>query len=123
MGLKDLLSSRKNSKFTSRDIYLGSPEAEAEATSSSRISLYDVYEDYHGLIQSIMHEKFIILGRKGSGKSAFAEYVYEFSKRDPNTFCGFIRKTEINLERIVQFGIDSGINIEKGSLFKWLILH
>ncbi len=122
MGIKDLISSRLKSKSTTHGIYLGSPEAEAEATGSSRIPLYEVYEDYHGLINSITHEKFIILGRKGSGKSAFAEYINEFSKNDANTFCGFIKKTEINLEKIVQIGSDTGINFDKSSLFKWLIL-
>lgn len=108
-------------KSNKEKIFLGSPEAEAEATSNSRISLKDVYEDYHDLLPQLSAEKFIVVGRKGSGKSAFAEYVCSLSKSQPNLFCQFIRSTDFGLEKIIQHGNDTGHAIDGESFFKWLI--
>ena len=108
--------------FSSKDIYLGAPEAEAEATSTARMPLFDVYEDYHGLFNELSHEKFIVLGRKGCGKTAFAEYVLSLSKNDPNLFAAFIKQGDTNLEHIVQMGKELGHPVERENLFKWVIL-
>lgn len=112
-------SFNRNSRKDS--IYLGSPEAEADANPNSRIPLSEVYEDYHQLVPQLIHEKFIIVGRKGSGKSAFAEYVWLESTKQPNLFCTFIKKSELSLERIVQIGESEGIAVDSEALFKWLI--
>ncbi len=116
MVFKSLL---KNSK--KGEVYLGSPEAEADANPNSRVPLSDVYEDYHHLIPQLMHEKFIVVGRKGSGKSAFAEYVWLEAEKEPNLFCQFIKKSEFSLEKVVQLGASEGINVDTEALFKWLI--
>jgi hypothetical protein len=102
-------------------IFLGSPEAEGEATPNSRVPLMDVYEDYHNLIQQLSHEKFIVVGRKGSGKSAFAEYVWLRSQNEPNLFSHFIRKSDFSFERIVQLGESLGQDVDSEALFCWLI--
>ena len=60
-------------------LYFGAPEAEAESLPNSRVFLSDVYEDHHDLHTELASEKFIVVGRKGSGKSAFAEYTYLLS--------------------------------------------
>lgn len=65
----------QNNKIDNEMLFLGSPEAEAEAEAlpNSQIPLSSVYDDYSNLVAELQYEKFIILGRKGSGKSAFAE--------------------------------------------------
>lgn len=103
-------------------VYLGAPEAEAEALPNSRVPLSEVYEDFHNLIQSLSSEKFIVVGRKGCGKSAFAEYIATEASQDANIFCKFIRQGESNLEHIVQIGKETGHSIERENLFKWIIL-
>ena len=35
-------------------VFLGSPEAEAEATATSRMPLVDVYEDFHQLLDGLL---------------------------------------------------------------------
>ncbi|EHH1051820.1 hypothetical protein J7I00_004564 [Vibrio parahaemolyticus] len=60
--------SRKNKAA----LFFGAPEAEAESLPTSRVSLFDVYEDHHDLFNELSNEKFIVIGRKGCGKSAFA---------------------------------------------------
>lgn len=102
-------------------IFLGSPEAEAESNDNARIPLIDVYEDFHGLLEGLSHEKFIVTGRKGSGKSALGEYVYIQSLGEPNSFCRFIRKSEFDLETVVQLGESVGIPVDRDSLFRWII--
>lgn len=102
-------------------IFLGSPEAEAEATANARVPLVDVYEDFHQLLPGLSQEKFIVIGRKGSGKSAFGEYVHALSLNEPNLFCEFVRKSDFNLEIAVQLGEEAGIQVDRESLFKWII--
>lgn len=103
------------------NIYLGSPEAEADANPNSRVPLSEVYEDYHNLMPQLMHEKFIVVGRKGCGKSAFAEFVWLEAEKEPNLFCQFIKKSEFSLEKVVQLGASEGISVDSEALFKWLI--
>ena len=102
-------------------VFLGSPEAEAEATGNARIPLIDVYEDFHHLLEGLSREKFIIVGRKGSGKSAFAEYVYARACTEANLACEFIRKSDFDLERAVQLGEQQAIAIDSESFFRWVI--
>lgn len=103
-------------------IFLGAPEAEAEALPNSKLPLASVYKDYCELVPSLANEKFIIVGRKGSGKSAFAEYICHLAEDDANLFSRFIRKGQSNIEHIVQIGKTAGHEIERENLYKWLIL-
>lgn len=112
---------KKQERSENPPIFLGSPEAEAEALATSQIPLSEVYEDYHNLFTQLSHEKFIVIGRKGSGKSAFAEYCSILSESEANSFCKFIRHGDANLEKIIQIGKEQGHDIEIENLFKWLI--
>lgn len=112
----------KNKQLNSDYIFLGATEAEAEALPTSKMPLSSVYEDHHNLIESLQNEKFIVCGRKGSGKSAFAEYVLSLTEDNPNMFCKFIRQSEVNLEKIIQIGKEAGHTLEKENLYTWLIL-
>ena len=103
-------------------IFLGSPEAEAEAGSKSQIPLDLVYSDYCKLIPGLAYEKFLVIGRKGTGKSAFAEHICSLAKGEANMFAKFIRQSDVSLEGIVQAGLVSGYEVEKENLYKWLIL-
>lgn len=114
--------SQKFGRKSAELIFLGAPEAEAEALPSSKMPLSAVYEDHHNLLASLENEKFIICGRKGSGKSAFAEYVSLIAKNEANIFCKFIRQGEANLEKVVQLGKEAGHGVERENLYVWLIL-
>ncbi len=112
----------RNRQSENGSILLGSPEAEAEALPNSRVPLSKVYEDHCDLIGALANEKFIVVGRKGAGKSAFAEHICSIAEDQANLFARFIRQGESNLEQIVQIGIENGHEIEKENLYKWLIL-
>ena len=116
------LSKRYRHKNNDNKIFLGATEAEAEALPDSRIQLSKVFKDYHDLIGSLSNEKFIIAGRKGSGKSAFAEFISIMAQKEANIFCKFVRQSDVNLEQIVQIGKEHGHSIDRENLYKWLIL-
>jgi hypothetical protein len=103
-------------------IFLGAPEAEAEANANSRMRLNEVYEDYHDLLPGLTGEKFIVVGRKGSGKSAVGEFVHYKARSNPNLFCEFVKKGECNLQRAIQIGKEMGHAVDGESLFRWIIL-
>lgn len=102
-------------------MYLGIPEAEAEANDRN-INLSAVFEDYLDIFHQFDEGKFIVLGRKGSGKSAIGERIYQLSEADPNSFCTFVKKGDINIEHIIQVGKKEGILIEHELLYRWIIL-
>jgi len=102
MVFKNYLPGNKRNNKVS----LGSPEAEGEATLNSSVPLQEVYEDYDDLMFQLTQEKFIVIGRKGCGKSAFAEYIHLLSTKESNLFCEFVKKNH---------------PIERESLFKWII--
>lgn len=102
-------------------IYIGAPEAEAESLPTSKVHLRDVYEDLHNLYEELSDEKFILIGRKGCGKSAFAEYTYLSAIEQPNLFCSFVSQDNLSLETLVQLGNEHNSEHTKDHLFKWLI--
>lgn len=109
-------------KTTTENLFIGNPEAESEANFKSRVKLDDVFEDYMKIIPDLETEKFIVTGRKGSGKSAIGTTIYNNSKSNPNRFCCFVRKNDFDLEEIVQISNQSNYPVQKELLFKWLIL-
>lgn len=126
MGVFDKFIQKRNSENkgfgpTTENFYIGVVEAEGEAH-NSKIILSAVFEDYLDVISQINNEKFIVLGRKGSGKSAIGEYMYSLAESDANLFASFIRKSEINIESIVQIGEINGSSIKQEILYKWIVL-
>lgn len=110
------------SKQTTENLYFGNPEAESESNIKAKIKLDDVFFDYLNVLSELETEKFIVTGRKGSGKSAIGQVIYKRSKDNPNSFCEYIRKSDIDLEEIVQFSEKIGNAIQKELLFKWIVL-
>jgi hypothetical protein len=109
-------------KSTTRDFFIGAPEAERETTFNSKIKLGEIFGDYLNVFPELDTEKFIITGRKGAGKSAIAEYIYFSATNDANTFCDFVKTKDLDCNRIVQIGKAEGHPIEEKLLFEWIIL-
>ncbi|MEO1593952.1 MAG: hypothetical protein AAFS02_01755 [Pseudomonadota bacterium] len=103
-------------------VFLGAPEAEAEANPNSQMPLGEIYEDFHDLGRHLSSEKFIVIARKGSGKSAFGEFVVGESQVQPNLFAGFVRGSDCHLERLVQLGKNTDSHMAPETLFTWLVL-
>lgn len=119
---KKLTTENEELSGTTKNFFIGTPEAEGETTYNSRINLGEIFGDYLNVFPELDSEKFIITGRKGAGKSAIAEYIYYTAKDEPNTFCDFIKTRDIDLNKVVQIGKDEGLPIEEKLLFEWIIL-
>lgn len=96
MGVFDKFLQKKQDnptqdRRTTEGFYIGVVEAEGEAN-NSEITLSEVFEDFLDVVKQINNEKFIILGRKGSGKSAIGEYILSLANSDANIFAKFIKK-------------------------------
>ncbi|MCF8266212.1 MAG: hypothetical protein K9I71_06500 [Ignavibacteriales bacterium] len=123
MGIFDkFIPKEQVSKNTTKNFFIGATEAEAESCMNSKMKLNDVFVDFLNILPELQHEKFIITGRKGSGKTAIAEHINNLAENEYNYFCDFIKKNDVNIEQIVQIGKDVGIEIEKELLFEWIIL-
>ena len=109
-------------KGTTKNFFIGTPEAEGESTHNSKMKLGEIFGDYLNIFPELDSEKFIITGRKGAGKSAIAEYIYFSATNDANAFCDFIKTRDLDCAKIVQIGKDQGIPIEEKLLFEWIIL-
>ena len=110
------------SRPSTANFHIGIAEAEGEASGNGEAKLKDFFEDYLNILNQINNEKFIILGRKGSGKTAIGEYICYMSQSEPNIFSKFIKKDDIDIERIVQIGKGNHLNIENVLLYRWVIL-
>ena len=103
-------------------ILLGSPEAEAEANPNSKTPLLDVYGDFHDLGGKLATQNFIVIARKGCGKSAFGKYVVTKATNEPNLFASFVRGSDYQFEKLVQLGRHHNDNLATEALFTWLVL-
>ncbi|MCJ0742706.1 P-loop ATPase, Sll1717 family [Pedobacter montanisoli] len=107
---------------TTRNFFIGTPEAEGETTYNSKIKLGEIFGDYLNVFPELNSEKFIVTGRKGAGKSAIAEFIFYSASNDPNTFCDFIKTRDLDSHKIVQIGKEQGLPLEEKLLFEWIIL-
>lgn len=92
MGLFDKKIAKKvEQERTTSGFFIGAAEAEGEAN-NTKITLSEVFEDFLAILSQLNNEKFIVTGRKGSGKSAIGEYLYSIAYNEPNLFATFIKK-------------------------------
>ena len=119
---KRLSTDENHEEGTTRNFFIGTPEAEGESTYNSKIKLGEIFGDYLNIFPELDTEKFIITGRKGAGKSAIAEYIYYSATNDANAFCDFIKTRDLDSNKIVQIGKEAGLPVEEKLLFEWIIL-
>lgn len=108
------------SKPNTSNFFLGSPEAEAE-NENSRVPLIQVFDDYLNILPQLEHEKFIIIGRKGAGKSAIAKYIQKKSDLTPNSFVDFANKVDVTIEKLINYN-HSDDSFTDETLIRWIIL-
>ena len=87
---------------TTKGFYIGTPEAEGENRSPVQ-NLVAFYEDYNEINQNINFGKFIISGRKGTGKSAYVKYMTDKSSEKNELYSSLIKSSDLNLESCIQF--------------------
>jgi hypothetical protein len=112
---------KESRRFTTKGFYFGHTEAEGENKAGSQ-NLDHYFEDYLNVLPRIADEKFIFVGRKGTGKSAIAKFIKDSSEIHNDSFCDLIKFNDIELEEIVQaIPRDNKEHVEV-IVFEWLIL-
>ena len=112
----------KNHRVTTKDLYIGKPEAEAEnIMHNGRVKPF--FEDFLHIDKQVNDNGcFIIAGRKGSGKSAYAVQLQtQAEKTNSKLFCELIKKDEFDLEAAMQ-SLSSSVDLKYEALFEWIIL-
>ncbi|CAH1541750.1 conserved hypothetical protein [Vibrio owensii] len=109
----------KKSKGSNR-IDLGVLEAEGESNSTSSVKLSDVFFDDLAVIEQLSSQKFVVVGRKGAGKSALANYIHSTMENSPTDECRIIKHDSIERELKLQ-GLDSG-SVLGLDFYKWLVM-
>lgn len=102
-------------KYTTEGMYIGKPEAEAE-----RVDTHALFQDYLDIENNIKRGNFIITGRKGAGKSAYAIWLQNKAEHDDQLFCSLVKKDELALEEMIQ-AVDAQ-TLKYEALFEWIIL-
>ncbi|MBR1880058.1 MAG: hypothetical protein IJ804_04845 [Prevotella sp.] len=122
MGLfSHILKANDSSVRTTRGFIIGVVEAEGEVHNKN-ILLNDVFVDYPDLIWHLDNGKFIILGRKGMGKSAVGEYLISMTHDQPNQFATMVSHHKIELEKLIQHSYQEHSVENHSALFKWVVL-
>lgn len=107
-------------KGTTKDYFLGNPEAEGEGLHND-FSFADFFEDFMGITKQISNGKFLILGRKGVGKSAYAKYIVDTAATTVESYACLLKNSDINFEGIVQ-RLPDEVEDKNTVLFEWIIL-
>ena len=121
MGFFDKFSKTNLKDNTTKGFYFGSPEAEAENKSGVQ-NLKNYFDDFLQTIPQIEEGRFIILGRKGSGKSAVAKFFKENSSEENQMYCEIIRSSDIELEKVIQYTELNQFENKEEIIFEWIIL-
>jgi len=119
---RKLSGGNESARGTTKNFFIGCPEAEGESTANSKIKLGEMFGDFLKVFHELDSEKFIITGRKGSGKTAIAEYILFTAQNNANSFCSFIKSRDLNIQKVIQIGKENGLPFEDKLLFEWLIL-
>lgn len=104
-----------------RDMFIGFNDGKKEA---SRIKDFEQYYfDYKGNVEKIISsEKFLLLGKKGTGKSLLAEYIKKKSLLESNWFCKLASYKEFNFHELAYLKTNSIKPNEYIAIWEWIIL-
>lgn len=105
---------------TTKDFFLGKPDADAEGEEYGSVSFDDFFEDFLDITARINQGCFIILGRKGSGKSAYVKWVMNQQDKDLTTFADKVKGEDLKLHQLIQ-QLPNEIDERHSLLFEWII--
>lgn len=102
-------------------LFLGEVDGETEAQREGFDELFYVQDDTYD--QLLDGEKFLIIGRKGTGKTILANYLKrKIDLRGGNNYCYIKGANDLNLYKLIKLG-ESDIDREQGELAWEYILY
>lgn len=107
-------------KGTTKDFFLGKPDADAEGNSNGHLSFDNFFEDFVDITSNINSGRFIILGRKGAGKSAYVKWVMDRQENDLETYADKIKGEDLKLQQLLQ-NLPAEVDERHSLLFEWVI--
>lgn len=103
-----------------KKLYFGDVDGETE---SQRQDFQDMFYDEEDIYQQVQDEKFVILGRKGTGKTIIGKYLkVRFDKEKDYSYCKICDSGDINLCKLIEIG-EQQINVQEGELVWQYILY
>lgn len=101
------------------DIYIGSIDGENEASLNNFEQLFYTKNSKYSELRD--NNKFIISGRKGTGKTILANYLVK-KLRDKNHLCKVYSKSDFNLQKLIDLDQPSIREEERTLFWKWFFL-
>lgn len=102
------------------DLYIGSTDGEQESTNDNFERLfYTKNSKYNEIMQP---EKFIISGRKGTGKTILANYILKKTNEKKNYYCHIYKKNDFKLQKLLDLNHRDFDVDERIIFWEWFFL-
>ena len=103
------------------DLFIGYNDGKREAM--ARENFEDYYFNYNGIYNKILEkDKYLVLGRKGTGKTLLAEYVKKILSRDSNSFCELCSCKSFKFRDLFTLKTKDIKPNEYTAIWEWLLL-
>jgi hypothetical protein len=102
-----------------RDIYIGNIDGETESTNENFEQLF--YTNNSKYDEIMRSDKYIISGRKGTGKTILASYIEKKVKRSGN-ICKILKKQDFQLQKLIDLQYRELQDEELTLFWKWTFL-
>lgn len=121
MGIISSINKRNNSRMqTTKGLFFGTAQAEGECVEEKGHKINPYFMDYLDILNDIKNNKFLFVGRKGTGKSAIAQFIENECNKTDDSYAQSIPYSVIETERIIQY-VDS-LKADNCLIFEWIIL-
>lgn len=108
-------------RITLKDIYLGENDGKKEAVYRADFERYFI--DIGRINEKLKEDKyFLILGRKGSGKTYLGQYIKKISSQDALHFCDVSSYKDFKFQELVQLKSSDIKPNEYYEIWRWLLL-
>lgn len=104
---------------TTKGLNFGTAQAEGEWVEKGGHRINPYFTDFLDVLPEIANNKFLIVGRKGTGKSAIAQFIENECDKTDDSFVHSITVSTIEIERIIQL---TNSNNGDSLVHEWLIL-
>ncbi|WP_394425155.1 P-loop ATPase, Sll1717 family [Vreelandella stevensii] len=104
-----------------KDIYLGENDGKKEAVYRSDFEKFfvDIDKNYEKIQDK---RNFLVLGRKGSGKTFFGQYIKKMAESDPLQFCDISSYKDFKFQELVHLKSGDIQPNEYYEIWRWLLL-
>jgi energy-coupling factor transporter ATP-binding protein EcfA2 len=108
-------------RFVLKDLYLGENDGKKESVYRDDFEKFFINID--DIYTKINNKKyFVVLGRKGSGKTYFAQYIKKMSDKEALHFCDVKSYKDFKFQELIQLQSGDITPNEYYEIWRWLIL-